>query len=97
MRGIAMVLALAGALSMLGIATPAAAQAGRLASTPYACDPSGGPYPGYSSPYAYAAYYYGYPRNCGGTIIDFFLFGPAFYGHQQGGPRNSHQRGWYRH
>ena len=39
MRGIAFVLAITGALALSGIAAPAPAQAGRLASTPYGCDP----------------------------------------------------------
>jgi hypothetical protein len=89
-------LAITGALAVFGIAAPASAQAGRLSSTPYGCDPIGGSYPGYAPPYAYTAYYYGYPRNCGSTVIDFFLLGPAFYGHQQVGPRHSYHRGWYR-
>jgi hypothetical protein len=57
MRAIAIVLAITGALAVSGIATPAPAQAGR-----YGCDPTDGPYPGYAGPYAYAAYYYGYPQ-----------------------------------
>ena len=103
MRGIAIVLAITGALAMSGIAAPAPAQAGRLvstplASTPYGCDPSEGAYPGYAPPSAYAAYYYGYPRDCGGTIISFYL-GAGYYGYRYGGPpnvRHSH-RGWDRH
>jgi hypothetical protein len=54
-RAIAIVLAITGALAVSGTAAPAPAQAGR-------CDPYSGPYPGYTGPYAYAAYYYGYPR-----------------------------------
>jgi hypothetical protein len=49
-RAIAIVLAITGALALSGIVAPAPAQAGRLASTPYGCDPSGGPYPGYAGP-----------------------------------------------
>ena len=68
-----MVLAITGALALSGIAAPAPAQAGRLASTPYGCDPSGGPYPGYAPPYAYTAYIYGYPKDCGGASIYFYF------------------------
>ena len=98
MRGIAIVSAITGALALSGIAAPAPAQAGRLASTPYGCDPTGGPYPGYAPPYAYAAYYYGYPKDCGGGSI-YFYFGPAYYGYRYGGPRYFHHRhnGWHRH
>jgi hypothetical protein len=95
-RGIAIVLAITGALAVSGIAAPA--QAGRLASTPYRCDPSDGSYPGYTPPYAYAAYRYGYPRDCGGTSI-YFYFAPAYYGYRYGGPRYFHRwhHGWHRH
>jgi hypothetical protein len=97
-RGIAIVLAITGALAVSGIAAPAPAQAGRLASTPYGCDPSDGSYPGYTPPYAYAAYRYGYPRDCGGTSI-YFYFAPAYYGYPHGGPRYFHHwhHGWHRH
>ena len=102
MRGIAIVLAITGALVVFGTAAPAPAQAGRLASaplasTPYGCDPNAGAYPGYAPPSAYAAYYYGYPRDCGGTIFSFY-FGPAYYGYRYGGPpyfQRWHQ-GWHR-
>jgi hypothetical protein len=72
-RGIAIVLAITGALAVSGIASPAPAQTGR-----YKCDPTGGPYPGYTGPYAYAAYYYGYPPDCGGFS---FYLAPTFYGY----------------
>src|SRR5262249_8889123 len=88
-RGIAIVLAITGALAVSGIAAPAPAQAGRLASTPYGCDPSNGPYPGYAPPYAYSAYIYGYPKDCGGASIYFFL-GPAYYGYRYGGTPQFH-------
>jgi hypothetical protein len=48
-RATAIVLAITGALALSGIAAPAPAQASRLASTQYGCDPSGGPYPGYGT------------------------------------------------
>jgi hypothetical protein len=97
-KGIAVVLAITGALAVSGIAAPAPAQAGRLASTPYGCDPSDGSYPGYAPPYAYAAYRYGYPRDCGGASI-YFYFAPAYYGYRPGGPRYFHHwhHGWHRH
>ena len=44
----------------------------------YKCNPIGGPYPGYTGPYAYAAYYYGYPPDCGGFK---FYLAPTFYGY----------------
>ena len=93
MRGIAIVSAITGALAVSGIAAPAPAQAGR-----YGCDPTGEPYPGYAGPHAYAAYYYGYPKDCGGASI-YFYFGPAYYGYRYGGPRYFHHRhnGWHRH
>ena len=98
MRGTAIVLAITGALAVSGIAATAPAQAGRLASAPYGCDPSDGPYPGYAPPSAYAAYWYGYPRDCGGPSITFY-FGPAYYGYRYGGPPNSRHwhHGWERH
>jgi hypothetical protein len=85
-RGIAIVLAITGALAVLGIAGPEPAQAGRLTSTPYGCDPNAGPYPGYAPPYAYAAYQYGYPRDCGGASI-YISFAPPYYGYRYGGRR----------
>ena len=88
MRAIAFVLAITGALAMSGIAAPAPAQAGR-----YGCDPAGGPYPGYAGPYAYAAYYYGYPPDCGSIS---FYFAPAYYGYRYSGPRYWYHR-WHRH
>lgn len=87
MRGIAIVLAITAALTASGIAGSASAQAGRLASTLYGCDPTGGPYPGYTPPFAYAAYQYGYPRDCGGASITFY-FAPPYYGYRYGGPRH---------
>ena len=98
MRGVAIVLAITRALALSGIAAPVAAQAGRIASTPYGCDPSDGSYPGYAPPYAYAAYYYGYPPDCGDTSI-YFYFAPAYYGHRYGGSRYFHHwhHGWHRH
>jgi hypothetical protein len=97
-RGTAIVLAITGALAVSGIAATAPAQAGRLASAPYGCDPSDGPYPGYAPPSAYAAYWYGYPRDCGGPSISIY-FGPAYYGYRYGGPPNSRHwhHGWERH
>src|SRR5262252_6038909 len=87
----AIVSAITGALALSGIVAPAPAQAGRLASTPtpHGCDPSGGPYPGYAPPYAYTAYIYGYPKDCGGASI-YFYFGPGYYGYRYGGPRYFH-------
>ena len=98
MRGIAIALAITGALAVSGIAAPTPVRAGQLASTPYGCDPSDGSYPGYAPPYAYAAYYYGYPRGCGGTSI-YFYFAPAYYGYRYGGSRYFHHwhHGWHRH
>jgi hypothetical protein len=72
-RAIAIILAITGALAVSGIAAPAAAQPER-----YKCNPTGGPYPGYTGPYAYAAYYYGYPPDCGGFS---FYLAPTFYGY----------------
>lgn len=71
MRAIAVMLAITGALAVSGIA--AASQAEQ-----HKCNPTGGRYPGYTGPYAYAAYYYGYPPDCGG--ISFYL-APTFYGY----------------
>jgi hypothetical protein len=90
-RGIAIVLAITAALAAAGVAGPASAQAGRLASNRYGCDPNGGPYPGYTQPYAYAAYQYGYPRDCGGASITFY-FAPPYYGYRHGGPRHYGRR-----
>jgi hypothetical protein len=72
-RAIAIILAITGALAVSAIAAPAAAQPER-----YKCNPTGGPYPGYTGPYAYAAYYYGYPPDCGGFS---FYLAPTFYGY----------------
>jgi len=77
-RATAIVLAITGVLAVSGIAEPARAQAGRSASTQHKCDPTGGPYPGYTGPYAYAAYYYGYPPDCGGFS---FYLAPTFHGY----------------
>jgi hypothetical protein len=85
-RGTAIVWAITGALAVSGIAEPALAQDGRSASTPHGCDPSNGPYPGYAPPSGYAAYYYGYPRDCGGTIISLY-FGLAYRDLQKVYPR----------
>ena len=97
MRRITIALAITGALAVSGIAAPAPAQAGRLASTPYGCNPINGPYAGYTGPYAYSAYYYGYPKDCGGASI-YFYFGPPYYGYGYGGPRYFRHRhhGWDR-
>jgi hypothetical protein len=94
-RGIAIVLAITGALAVSAIAAPA--QAGRLASTSYKCDPNRGPYPGYAGPYAHSAYWYGYPAECGASI--YLYFGPAYHGDRHGRPRYLHHRnhGRYRH
>jgi hypothetical protein len=70
-RLIPIVLAVTGALAVSGIAAPARAEQ-------YKCKPIGGPYPGYTGPYAYAAYYYGYPPDCGGFS---FYLAPTFYGY----------------
>jgi hypothetical protein len=95
-RGIAIVWAITGALAASGIAGAASAQTGRSASNPYGCDPHAGPYPGYAPPFAYAAYQYGYPRDCGGASIS-FSFAPAYYGYRYSGPRYFHHRhGWNR-
>jgi len=91
-RAIAIVLAITGAVAVSGIAAPALAQAGRLASSPYRCDPNGGPYRGYAGPYAYAAYYYGYPPDCGGLSISFY-FAPGYYGYRYSGPPYTYR--WY--
>jgi hypothetical protein len=88
-RAMAIVLAITGALAVSGVAAPA--QAGRLASNPNGCDPSGGPYPGYAPPYAYSAYWYGYPPDCGGNGI-LSLFAPANYGYRYSRPRYLHRR-----
>src|SRR5262249_60639042 len=72
-RGIAIVLAITGALALSGIAASAPAQAGRLASTRYGCDPSGGPYPGYAPPHAHTAVIFGFPHDFGGATNSFYL------------------------
>jgi hypothetical protein len=85
-RAIAIVLAITGALAVSGLASPAPAQAGR-----YKCDPNGGPYPGYTGPYAYAAYYYGYPPDCGGLSF-YFPSASAYYGDRYSARRYSYHR-----
>jgi hypothetical protein len=99
MRAIAIVLAITGALAVSGIAAPAAAQVGPSASTPQGCDPTGGRYPGYAGPGAYAAYYYGYPPDCGGLRIYFPVNSPAYYTYRNSGPRYFYDwyHGWHRH
>lgn len=88
MRAIGIVLAIAGALAVSGIAAaPAWAQVGRSVK----CDPTGGPYPGYVGPYAYAAYYYGYPPDCGGISFQFFS-SPAYSGYRYARPRYVYHR-----
>ena len=88
MRAIRIVLAIAGALAVSGIAAaPASAQAERSVK----CDPTGGPYPGYVGPYAYAAYYYGYPPDCGGISFQFFP-APAYSGYRYSRPRYVYRR-----
>ena len=85
-RAVAIVLAITGAMAVSGLASPAQAQAGRFVK----CDPTGGPYPGYVGPYAYAAYYYGYPPDCGGISFQFYP-APAYSGYRYSRPR------YYRH
>lgn len=85
-RAVAIVLAITGALAVSGLVAPAQAQAGRFVK----CDPTGGPYPGYVGPYAYAAYYYGYPPDCGGISFQFYP-APAYSGYRYSRPR------YYRH
>ena len=77
MRATAIVLAITSALVVSGFAAPARAQAGRSASTQHKCDLTGGPYPGFVGPYAYAPYQYGYPPACEGLS----LYPPTFYGY----------------
>ena len=91
-RGIAIVAAMMGALALSSVALPAPAQAG-LASAGYGCDPYGGRYPGYAPPYAYTAYYYGYPPDCGGLSITFYF--PSRYDPRYVEPRYQH-RGHHR-
>jgi hypothetical protein len=76
-RATTIVLAITGALVVSGIAAPARAQAGRSTSTQHKCDLTGGPYPGFVGPYAYAPYHYGYPPACEGLS----LYPPTFYGY----------------
>jgi hypothetical protein len=95
-RALAIVLAISGGLAVSGIGASAPAQAGRLASTQSKCNPSGGPYPGYTGPYAYAAYYYGYPPDCGGLTF-YFPSAPVYYGYRYSGPRYSYHRYRHRH
>jgi len=88
-RKIAIILAITGVLAVSGITAPAPAQAGRL--SPYGCDPNNGPYAGYAGPYAYSAYYYGYPKDCGGASIYFYFYrygGPRYFHHWN---RDSHR------
>lgn len=98
MKGMAIVFAIAAAVPASGNAVPGPSRAGSLATTPDGCDANGGPYPGYRPPYGYAAYYYGYPRDCGGASITFYL-APTYYGYRYSGPRYFDQRhhGWYPH
>jgi hypothetical protein len=70
-RVIPIVLAVAGALAVSGIAAPTRAEQ-------YKCKPIGAPYAGYRGPYVYAAHYYGYPPDCGGFS---FYLAPTFYGY----------------
>src|SRR5690348_10588988 len=87
-RAIGIVLAMTGTLAVSGIAAaPAWAQAGRSAK----CDPTGGPYPGYVGPYAYSAYYYGYPPDCGGISFQFFST-PAYSSYRYSRPRYVYHR-----
>ena len=97
MRAIAIVLAITGALALSGIAAPAPAQAGRLASTPYGCDPSGGPYLGTRDPTPIRRIITVTPRIAERSI--YIYFGPGYYGYRYGGPRYFHHRhnGWRRH
>jgi hypothetical protein len=90
LRAATIVLAMTGGLAVSGIAAPAQAQAARLAATQPKCDPTGGPYPGYVGPYAYSAYYYGYPPDCGG--IGFKFFAPAYSAYRYDKPRYVYHR-----
>jgi hypothetical protein len=94
-RGIAIVSAMMGALVLSGVAALAPAQAG-LASARYGCDPYGGRYPGYTQPYAYTAYYYGYPPDCGGLSITFY-FPSRYAGDRYVEPRYQHHRHYRAH
>jgi hypothetical protein len=87
-RGIAIVSAMMGALVLSSAAAPVPAQAG-LASAGSGCDPYGGRYPGYAPPYAYTAYYYGYPPDCGGLSITFY-FPSRYDGDRYVDPRYQH-------
>jgi hypothetical protein len=89
-RAIGIVLAITGALAVSGTAASAWAQAGRLAAAQSKCDPTGGPYPGFVGPYAYSAYYYGYPPDCGG--ISFQFFAPAYPGYRYNKPQYVYHR-----
>ena len=77
MRATTIALAITGALTALGIDVPARAQTERSAPTHHKCDLTGGLYPGFVAPYAYAPYHYGYPPDCGGLS----LYPPTFYGY----------------
>ena len=74
MRATTIVLAITGALAVSGIAATARAEQHEQ----HKCNPIGGPYPGFTGPYVYAAHYYGYPPNCGGFS---FYLAPTFYGY----------------
>ena len=99
MRAIAIVLATTGALAASEIAALVPAQAGGLASTAQECDPAGGRHPGYTGPGASAAYWYGYPPECGGLTIYFPFDSPAYFTYQNSGPRYFYPKyhGWHRH
>jgi hypothetical protein len=76
-KAMPIVLAIAGALAVSGIAVSARAQTERSAPTHHKCNLTGGPYPGFVGPYAYAPYQYGYPPDCKGLS----LYPPTFYGY----------------
>jgi hypothetical protein len=78
-RRVAIALATIGALAVSGIAAPTPAQA-RWGFGP-GWGPGYGDYDGYAPPFAYAAYYYGYPADYGGASI-YFYFAPADYGYR---------------
>ena len=78
MRATTIAWAIMGALAASEIDVPARAQTERSAPTRHKCDLTGGLYPGFVAPYAYAPYHYGYPPDCGG--ISFYL-APTFYGY----------------
>jgi hypothetical protein len=71
-RAITIALAITGALGVSGIAASARAEQNK-------CNLIGGPYPGYTAPYAYAAEdYYRYASDCRGFS---FYLAPTFYGY----------------